>query len=117
MPRLPLSRRAPCSSCGAAVGVPCVTAEGAPFARGGSHTARVEAARATTPPEMAWLLSTCSTTAPGLAWRLDGSAVVAERNGSEVRVSMSRITVGGVTVKTRRAWLGATLTRALLESV
>ena len=116
MPRLPLSRRVSCPSCGAAVGVPCVTAEGAPFARGGSHTARVEAARATTPPEMAWLLSTCSATAPGLAWRLDGSACVAERNGSEVRVSMSRITVGGVTVKTRRAWLGATLTRALLEN-
>ena len=116
MPRLPLSRRVACSSCGAAVGVPCVTAEGAPFARGGSHAARVEAARTTTPPEMAWLLSTCSTTAPGLAWRLDGSAVVAERNGSEVRVTLSRIVVSGVTVKTRRAWLGATLTRALMES-
>lgn len=116
MPRIPFSRRAPCPSCGAAVGVPCVTAEGAPFARGGSHAARSEAARATIPPEMAWLLSTCSTTAPGLAWRLDGSACVAERNGSEVRVSMSRITVGGATTKTRRAWLGATLTRALMET-
>ena len=116
MPRLPLSRRAPCSSCGAAVGVPCVTAEGAPFARGGSHAARVEAARTTTPPEMAWLLATCSATAPGLAWRLDGSAVVAERGGSEVRVTVSRITVGGVTTKTRRAWLSATLTRVLMEN-
>ena len=116
MPRIPFKRRVACTTCGAAIGVPCVTAEGAPFARGGSHTARVEAARATIPPEMAWLLSTCAATAPGLAWRLDGSAVVAERGGSEVRVTLSRITVGVVVAKTRRAWLGATLTRALLEN-
>ncbi len=116
MPRIPFKRRAPCPSCGAAIGALCLTADGQPFTKSRVHPERAALAAATTPPEMTWLLATCSATAPGLAWRLDGSAVVAERGGSEVRVTLSRITVGGVTVKTRRAWLGATLTRALSES-
>jgi hypothetical protein len=117
MPRLPLSRRVVCPFCAAAVGAFCVNADGEPFTKGGSHGARTALASQTTAPEMAWLLSTCSATAPGLAWRLDGSAVVAERGNSEIRVTLSRITVGGVTTKTRRAWLGSTLTRVLKESV
>ena len=116
MPRLPLSRRVACTSCGAAIGAPCLTADGQPFTKSRVHPERAALASQTTAPEMAWLLSTCSATAPGLAWRLDGSAVVAERGGSEVRVTLSRIVVGGATVKTRRAWLGATLTRVLLEN-
>ncbi len=116
MPRIPFKRRAPCPSCGAAIGALCLTADGQPFTKSRVHPERAALASKTTAPELAWLLATCSATAPGLAWRLDGSAVVAERNGSEVRVTLSRITVGGVTTKTRRAWLGATLTRVLMES-
>ena len=116
MPRLPLSRRVVCPSCGAAIGAMCLTADGQPFTKSRVHPERAALASQTTAPEMAWLLAKCSEVAPGLAWRLDGSAVVAERNGSEVRVTLSRIVVSGVTVKTRRAWLGATLTRALMES-
>ena len=116
MPRIPFKRRVPCTSCGAAIGALCLTADGQPFTKSRVHPERAALASQTTAPEMAWLLAKCSATAPGLAWRLDGSAVVAERGGSEVRVTLSRITVGGVTVKTRRAWLGATLTRALMET-
>ena len=119
MPRLPLSRRVVCPSCGAVVGAFCVNADGEPFTKGGSHKTRDALARSQPIPETAWLLTTCQNVAPGLAWRAEGASVVAERGALTVEVSASRIRLRGshsATHKTRRAWLGSTLTRVLLEN-
>ncbi len=120
MPRLPLSRRVVCPSCGAVVGAFCVNADGEPFKKGGSHHTREAAAALLPVPETAWILTICQEVAPGLAWRAEGASVVAERGALTVEVSASRIRLRGshsATHKTRRAWLGSTLTRVLMETV
>ena len=116
MPRLPLSRRVVCPSCGAVVGAFCVNADGEPFEKSGSHGARTALARSQPIPEMAWLLRACEQAAPGFVWRREGASVIAQVDGCVVAVSLSRIVATGATTLTRltrRASLKSTLVGVL----
>lgn len=116
MPRYPLSRRVVCPSCAAPIGSPCVTENGEPFAKQGSHHRRAKLAAEEPAPEMVALLLDVSAAVPDLSWRLDGSNVVADRGGHTVRVTASRVRIGEAVYATSRPFIIPTLRRALKET-